>query len=377
MSLQTMKTNRIAGWLVVVLCGLALVAGCKKSDGTTAAAKKDGKITGSPSDPPVAIELKWSPGQRYIMRMESAQSYQLPNMPGMGGRGRGAADANNQPLQNNFAQEYSLTITNAADNHRGMEMEILALELLATRGEQEFINYESRNTVAPRTNPMTDVFDQLIGGKIYFLVAPDNKVVKVEGVKELFDRIDPPADPNADAGAARGRRGLGGGGAMLRGAYNEDVFRQMIEMAGAPPGAVRVGEHWTTTQTANAPVIGKLTITTTNTLRGWQEHEGRKCARVEFTGSVAFSTNAGPMAAFLKLEDGSVTGRYWFAPDLGIPVETLLEQELVLTIPNFGAQGRRTNDAANAASTNAPRSFSTPMKQNISVKLVEVKPIGG
>lgn len=361
--------------LLALACG-ALISGCKKNTGP--AAQKESRITGRPSDPPVAIQPKWTAGRRYLMRMESAQSYQLPNFPVLGRGAGGAAGTNNPPLENQFAQEYALTVTNAADAHRGIEMEILAFELVSSRGNQEFVNYDSGNKVAPGTGPMTDVFDKLIGGKIYFLVAPDSTVVRVEGVKELLDRAEPPAEADAGAPTARGRRGGATGGAgMLRSAYNEDVFRQMVELAGAPPDSVRIGENWTTTRETSAPIIGKLTITTTNTLRGWQEHEGHRCARVEFNGTVAFGTNTGPLAAFIKLEGGHVTGRYWFAPDLGIPVETIFDQEMTLRLSNFGAgQGRRPRDGANAEpNTNAPASISAPMRQNISVKLVEVKTI--
>lgn len=371
-----MKSIRAILLCVLVLnCGV-FVSGCKRNTGP--AAQKEPKITGSPSDPPVAIQPKWTAGQRYLMRMESAQSYQLPNFPGMGRSAGGTTGTNNPPLENHFAQEYALIVTNAAEGHRGIEMEILAFEIVAARGDQEFINYDSGNKVAPGNGPMTDLFDKLIGGKIYYLVAPDSTVVRVEGVKELFDRVEPPTEANVDAPAARGRRGGAMGGAgMLRSAYNEDVFRQLIELAGAPPNSVRIGENWTTTRETSAPIIGKLTITTTNTLRGWQEHEGRRCARVEFTGTVAFGTNTGPLAAFLKLEDGNVTGRYWFAPDLGIPVETIFDQEMTLRMANFGAgQGRRSRDGATAESnTNAPASITAPMRQSISVKLVEVKAI--
>lgn len=369
-----MKSIRTILFCALVLgCG-AFASGCKKNTGT--AAPKESKITGSPSDPPVAIQPKWTAGQRYLMRMESAQSYQLPNFPGLGRGASGATGTNNPPLENHFAQEYALIVTNAADGHHGIEMEILAFEIVAARGDQEFINYDSGNKVAPGNGPMTDLFDKLIGGKIHYLVAPDSTVVRVEGVKELFDRVEPPAEANTDA--TRGRRGgTPGGAGMLRSAYNEDVFRQMIELAGAPPNSVRIGENWTVTRETSAPIIGKLAITTTNTLRGWQEHEGRRCARVEFTGTVVFGTNTGPLAAFMKLEGGTVTGRYWFAPDLGIPVETIFDQEMTLRMANFGAgQGRRPRDGANAeVTTNAPTSITAPMRQNISVKLVEVKAI--
>ena len=374
-----MNLNSIVQTSLVTLCGVVLLSACREKKG--AAAGREAKITGRPSDAPVVIEPKWAAGQRYVMRMESSQSYQLPDFAAMGrGGGAGAAGTNNPPLENNFALEYGLVVTNAPDHQRGLELEILAVEMVTARGDQELANYDSRNKVAPRNGPMTDVFDKLIGGKIYGLVGADNKVVKVEGLNELLDRVDPAAGPNAGPGRGAGAGGMGGGG-MVRGMYNEDTFKQLIEMAGAPPKAVRVGESWPYTRETEAPIIGKLTVTTTNTLRGWQEHEKQKCARVEFTGAIIFSTNAAasPLAAFIKLQDGVVAGHYWFAPDLGIPVETVLQQNMIinLTVPNMGGQRRRGNNPPDGATTNATQSFSAPMRQNISVKLLEIKPIGG
>jgi hypothetical protein len=363
-----MKMNRLLWITLLAAASLVPLTACKKN---ASAAKEESKITGSPSDPPVAIAPKWNAGQRYIMRMDSAQSYQLPNLGG--GRGRGNQDTNNAPLESTFAQEYSLVVTNAADGQRGIEMEILAIELLAARGDQEFVNYASRNKIARQGGAVTEIFDQLIGGKIYYLVSAENKVVKVEGVKEFFDRLEPTPDAAGDA-----RRGLAGGAGMLRNVYNEDMFRQLIEMAGAPPNSVRVGETWTSTRDAGAPMIGKLVVSTTNTLRGWQEHEAKKCARVDFSGTITLGTNvaANPMAAFMSLENGTVVGHYWFAPEIGIPIETVLEQNMTMSIVNMGGQFRRTNNTANA-NTNTPARISAPIHQSVSLKLLEIKPIEG
>jgi hypothetical protein len=371
-----MKWNPTLALTVILICFAAALTGCKRNGGGSGAtAQKESKITGSPSDPPVTIEPKWVAGQRYIMRMESSQSYQLPNFAAMGRRGGGGGQgATNPPLQNNFAQEYALVVTNATDGQRGIEMEILGLELLASQGDQDYVNYDSRNKVGNQNGPMTELFDKLIGGKVYYLVGADNKVLRVEGINELFDRVEGPADANPG-----GRPGGGpfGGGGMLRSMYNEDLFKQLIEMTATPSNAVHVGETWTKTQEANTPIIGKLAVTTTNTLRGWQEHDSRKCARVEFTGGIVFSTNAAPnpLAAFMKLQDGTMNGNYWFATDLGIPIETVIHQELLITItiPNFGGGQRGGNAGADATQN----TFSAPMKQNISLKLVEVKPISG
>ena len=361
-----MKLNSMSRMMFAALCCATVLTACKRNNG---AAANEPKITGSPSDAPVAIAPKWTAGLRYLMRLESSQSIQLPNFMGGGRGGAGGADAKNPPMQTSFAQDYALVVTNAADGLRGIELEILGLELVAARGDQELVNYDSRNKVAPQGGPMTGLFDQMIGGKIYYLLGADNKVVKVEGVQELIDRAEPPAGPAA-----------ANGGGMLRNIYTEDLFKQLVEMAGSPPVSVRVGESWTDVREANAPTLGTLVVTTTNTLRGWQEHAEKKCARVEFTGTVALSTNAAasPLGGLVKLQGGTVEGHYWFAPDPGLPIETVFTQNITITFPNFGGgQPRRANNGAGAAGgAGAAPDLSAPMHQSISLKLVETKPIG-
>jgi len=363
-----MKTNSLKLAAIALVC--IGFTSCKKNNDT---AGKESKISGSPSDVPVALTPKWTVGQRYVMRMESAQTMQMPNF----GPGGGQPGTNTQTVENNFSQEYSLAVTNAGDGNRGMEMEILAVELQVTAGERTQINYDSRNKVAREGGPVPEVFDRIIGGTIRYLVSPENKVLKVEGIKELFDRLDSPADdpaanPAANPAAGRRRRAAAGGApAMLRGIYNEETFKQMIELSGAPPKAVRVGETWNHTREVAAPTIGKLAVNTTNTFRGWQEHDGRKCARVDFTGSMNSSegTNDAAMPMQMTLQDGSISGRYWFSPELGASVETSVDQSYLVNVS--GQLGRNPN----AAEADASASFSMPIRQHVSVKLLEVKPV--
>ena len=352
--------------------GFALVSlaftSCKKSNGSTS---DESKISGKASAAPVTLTPKWTTGQRYVMRMESAQTMQMPNFgPGGGGQ----PGTNTQTVENNFSQEYSLTVTNADDGNRGMEMEILAVELQVTAGERTQINYDSRNKVAPEGGPVAEVFDKIIGGTIRYLVSAENKVLKVDGIKELFDRVESaPDDPAANpAGGRRNRAAARGGAAMLRGMYNEEVFKQMIEMSGAPPKAVRVGETWSDSRDVAAPTVGRLLVITTNTFRGWQDHDGRKCARVDFTGLMTSSegTNESAIPMQMTLKDGSISGKYWFAPELGVAVDTSIDQNYIVDMS--GQFGRNPNAANEGAST----SFSMPIRQHVSVKLLEVKSVG-
>jgi len=82
--------------------------------------------------------------------MESDQSTEAPNMQAARG---GQPQKATVKMENRFAQEYALTATNAADGNRGLEMEILAIELEAGSGDQ-MMNYDSRNKVAPTGGAM-------------------------------------------------------------------------------------------------------------------------------------------------------------------------------------------------------------------------------
>ncbi len=351
----------IARWfLVFLLAGVVFVGGCRKPNGGGAEAKGEASLAGRPTDPPVALKPEWKPGVTYLMRLESQQTSQLPAFGG--GRGN-QRQTNNAPVETMFAQEYSLKVTNADGGRRGLEMEVTGVELQAGRGEETWINFDSQNRAAPRdANPMVEALEKLVGGRLRFLVGADGQVLNVDGTKELFQRMDSQADSGGRANRQRG-------GGLLSRFYSEDVFKQMVEVAGAPPGAVKIGESWPVTRETAAPMIGKLTVFTTNTLLGFQSRDGVRCARVEFTGVIAMSSATTTNTGFrMEIQDGVVSGHYWFDPELGLSRETIVDQVYKVSVPAFG--GRGTNDAAR---TNAPGGFAAPVKQRVTVKVMEVR----
>jgi hypothetical protein len=348
--------------LFLAMCCAASFNGCKKSD--QAGSNKEPKVTGNPSDAPVSLMPKWKPGQRYVMRMESAQTMEMPAFAA--GRGR-QSDGKPVSIENNFSQEYSFAVTNAADGNHGMEMEILAIEIQAGGGGQT-INYDSRNTVAREGGPIGEAFDKMIGGKIQVLVSPDNKVLKVEGMEDLFARVNAP-DPAGTQPAGRRPANRAVATGMLRGMYNEELIKQMIEFSAGMPETVRVGQSWPVNREVPQPMIGTLILNMTNTFRGWQEHEGKKRARVEFVGTIASkedgTADKGAVPVSISILGGTLAGHYWFAQELSMPVETAIEQNYTI----------RSGGANNAGGGNAPANFSftAPVRQNVSLKLLEMK----
>lgn len=336
-------------------CVALLAAACGRNNGS---APGDSKVTGKAADAPVKLEASWKPDRRYMWRVEMAQHGEFP------GWGRQKRMTNDTIV----AQEYAITVTNAPQaGQRGLEMEILALEVQAAMGDMEF-SYDSANRVMDNTgNPIAQTLSNLIGGKVYFLVGPDNKVLKLEGTKELFDRVDGPA--------GGGRRGGGmGAGALLRRTYSDDYFKEMVELSGLPDKAVRVGDSWPIKRVVNGGLVGDLLLDTVQIFKGWQTHERRKCARIDFDGTVAASGSNSllGMMGRMELENGKIHGTTWVDPSLSLPVETVLDQSMDIKVA-LPQPGRRGTNAAAQPTNSPPQSWSGPSRVHMTIKLLDTE----
>lgn len=343
--------------LAAILCAAIVpLSGCKKKSSDSAASDSATPIVGKATDTPVSIKPAWKSGNKYLMRLERTQVGRFG--PAAAPR-RGQRQNNDAPVETTYAQEYTVTITNGAAGTRGAELEITGIELVAARGEETFINYDSQNKAAPRdqSNPIStaivNALDRLIGGKVHYLLSADGKVQKVEGVNELFARADGTNTPRGQFAAST----------ILRRAISEDTFKQMVEINGAPDKDMKIGDSWPFAREVDAGMVGKISVSVTNTLRGWQERDGAKCARIEFTGTVSSSGNAAATPGRISISDGQVTGHYWYDPAIGLNRE--LEMKQSFNVSGAFGGNRNTNNATPA---------SIPVKESVSVKLLEVKP---
>lgn len=359
-----MKPNLCLYSFTILCVSLLFTTGCGQAP-RGEQSTKDTPVTGKPSDAPVELKAQWKPGNRYVMRMEMEQSSTFQFGP------RPATQ------DTSFGQDYALSVTNTTDGLRGLELEILALNIESSYGDNTVLRYDSLNKVTPNEGPGVDAFDKIIGGKIRFLMNAENQVTKVDGLKELMDRVD--AAPAGGGGGRRGGRGgLGMMAGVLRGSFTVDYFKQILDVHGLPSKPVQIGETWTTQKEVPAPMVGTLLVNTTNVLKGWQQREGKKCARIEFTGSITTKPGKAdptPWGGTMKIEDGRVTGTTWFAPEIGLSVETVVAQNYNLTGTRPNIAQRRGTNASRAVTNATPEKFTSPMRQNITLKLVEVTPL--
>ena len=324
---------------------LALVAGaCHRSN--------EVPITGKRGDPPVAMQAVWQPGKRYLYRAESTTISQVPR------KNTGKTFR----ADTTIGQDLAFTVTNVApDGSRLLQMEVLAVQMETGRDDGVTMSFDSANRVMQvEDSPVVERLKKLVGLKLKFHVSPENSVTRVDGIKELNDRAS--GGPAAARGVAV---------AALNRTFNQQFYRDIVEMGMLPKDPVKVGDTWTVSRTGGGgPRGGSGGLELTYNFRGWQRREGTNCARLDFTGTFKpndpSSTNNPSFVGRVinsvvppNTEEGSMTGQSWFDPQLQLAVETRYQQSITTKSTNIRRvrQKGETNEPAlveAAALTNAP-----------------------
>ena len=344
-----------------MLLAASQLVGCSKSSGPKASGKTEAPISGSPSDAPVEFKAQWKTGQRYAFHLDVVHHSKTPRETKRNLENPGAAFSE---METTFGEDYALSVTNELHNgHRQLELQILSLQLDVAMGDQYVLNFDSENKVAPANDsPVPDALKQLIGGKLGVELSSHNKLVKTDGGRELMDK-------------ALGERPDNRAEGMLRRIFSPQNVRQMVELSGLPDKPVKIGDSWP----AKRELAGNQTsipVELNCTFKGWQQHENRKCALVEFSGAITGGDTSDKDrrrsgnksdAGNGKVESGKMEGRMWFDPQLGMITETVVDSNLTVN------SGSRRSKSTNAP----PETALTTMSQTISLKLADVTPLAG
>jgi hypothetical protein len=335
-------------WVAVasVAIGVALLgaAGCSKPHRSIDTAKNDGKVTGSPSDPPVVFQAQWGPSNRYVFHSEITTSTEMPRQ----GQARLAAQDSTLGL------DYVVTVSNPRPNgSRNLELEINSVQFEATMGETPIISYDSLNKVVGTDDKvMAERLEKIVGSKISFQVSASNRVSNVRGINEITDKLYSGGSVPAQA--------------YVRRLLNAQYLRHLVDLLALPADPVRVNATWPGQITLNAgPLSGALTADVTYSFRGWQNHNERKCALVDFSGTVKPRGPGAPSRSISStVESGTLNGKSWFDPDLGMIIEHMTDHTATA---KGSIRWRR------ATTNDPPQTFTSTLRQHTSVKLIDVE----
>ena len=297
---------------------------------------------------PVELKLKWPVGQRVVQDLDMKMKLNL-NIPGQPA-----------PMQQDMTMGQKFAMTVLQDLPEGgheVEMEFLSFRMGMEAGGKKMMDYDSEAQTDSK-NPMAGVLGKVVGSKINCFLNASNDVDHIEGVDALIGRL-------SEGGNAQSV-------APVKGMLSETYFKQMLSSSRfMPPHAVAPGDSWPVHYELPMEQIGTLAMDYTFTLERWEMHGTRNCARMEFQGEIKTTGGGKPIApgVEMSIRDGNSSGVSWFDPELGIVIDSNIQQDftMIMSVPK-PQRGKAAKNAKPETMT-----MTNQMSQILSIKLDSVK----
>ena len=335
------------GLVVLLSMGLLLAValpGCKKKEETDANTAPQPTNAPPPApakkeEPPVEFKAKWPVGKRLLLR---TQADLLVTQPGA---------TEPTKLDTHHTNERALSVL--AEREGGgvdLELEFLVQKMDNKVGGKQTLLFDTQgDPKGDRTNTAQVSFRKIIGVKIKSQTAVDGKVTKLEGGPLFRSKLT--------AGASSLNVPL------YNQMFSDDSLKSLIELhGGLPDKPVKPGDTWETKRDLPGTGGAFFTASVTNLFKGWAEHDKRNCALFEHTGAVTNKPGPGPLGIVVTVETGTLTGKSWFDPELGIYVDTTLDTEISLKTTSPALPGQ---------------AVPTVVKHKIGTKLIELSNLTG
>ena len=292
--------------IILPLCaalGLVL-AGCSKSK----EAKPEPTGTNTPAGAPTAkdtaaaepldMKVKWTPGKRYQLRteMSSDQDINIPGQPA-------------QKAQTLLTEEFTVSALKAnAEGGCDLQLQLTGAKLETLQDGAMATQFDSaQDTAQDGNNPLAALFRKLMAAKLVVQTDRAGKAVKLDGIAAVNQALNA-APPQVKSSFAANFSEV-----ELKGLVDEGEF--------APDHAVKLGESWPFQKDMNMPPTGHFKLDSQITFKGWEQHNGRRCALLSTSGDLS-SVGPGSMAGMsMTLQSAKVTGESWFDPELGLITE--------------------------------------------------------
>ena len=297
--------------LVLIGTTLALsliLAGCNKSG------KLGESSTFTTPTGPVELKLKFPQGERIVQVLDMKQSSEMSIL------GQTAT----MQRETTMGQEFGLTVLQAnPDGTHEVEMDFLSARMKTTQAGRTMLDYDStRKPATGKPNPLDGIFGKIVGSKIRYYLDATNGIERIEGIDEMMNRLQAGATPTALE--------------PLKSTFSESYFKQLMDANRyMPPKAVQPGDTWPVQIVTAVGTMSTFVSDYDFTLKSWEMHGKRNCARLEFSGlvkSLPNNTNANPTGVTITILDGSSSGVTWFDPEIGKTIDTTMNQDITMVI---------------------------------------------
>lgn len=285
----------------------------------------------------VELKQQYRLGKKYYQTMEMVQDTTIPMGP--------------QPIKQHMTMtmEMSTAVTPHEDGSRKrlkVKYERMAMKMTMNEQEMGFDSAKPEEDAAGLGKGMSG----MVGKELRVLVSAKDEVLELENADEVL----------AGAGAGMGQM------------FNKESMTDMMRQAtlkGLPAHPVKPGDSWPFDYTMKMQPIGSVSVKGTYTLKKLAPHNGVPSAEIAMDatmsldpGATASADKTGPgamMAAMgMKLSGGKIGGTIWFDPALGMARETLIDQEMEISMNNPAKPDEK---------------ITLPMKQKIRQTLTKVE----
>lgn len=276
-----------------------------------------GPAWGAEDSTPVKLQARWTVGQKQLLRVTSFQDQEIS----------GAGMPAPMKQQTRQLQDIRIQAVKEADaGGKELEMSYARMQTESKMGEMTMMKFDSSaSTAEDAANPAAPMLRAMAGAKFRLTVDAQGQVTKVEGVRELTDQVAAQVPPMLRP--------------MLDGMVNDEMIKQMASAAAAlPDKPVRVNDTWPFKQEMSMGPLGKLKLDLTLRLKGWEEHEGKRCALIEQTGVLSAANEAGTNAITILELKGDINGLSWFDAAAGVMRENVSTQKMDIKMQAMGQE---------------------------------------
>lgn len=345
-------------WLWVALI---LLTSCKPQP---ASKGSEPRITGTASESPVAMPVHWSDQHLYDISLQLEQYTQIRN--------RNTDEDFDQDIKFRLDFNGAVESKNPAnsDSTLWLKLDVTGLMFTLFRGDTPLVHYDTRTKMGLLEDDQrtTDALDKLQGARWRYGVSVDGSVLAAS------------LDTNSPSVKALSTDAKVTGLSLVRRLFNPQYFRPFLEFNTLPTSPVAIGSTWPVERLFNAGTVGTVQFKGTYTFRGWQEHMGRKCARLDMAGDLKEAARLPGRGGRIlggtsQLEKGTLTGQIWYDPEQKLPVEMVTDLNMMTFLNVRSKRGISLTDtnAAMAAWSNAPVTrLSVPLSQRISLKVSDI-----
>ena len=281
--------------------------------------------TSTPAARPVELKIKWPPvGQRIVLETDTERNgeYLNPGQPAV-------------EEKQSRGKKYGLTVLQETpDGGHEVELEFLGIRDRTVLGGKTVLDYDSTKPLAEKPIPLTDLYGKVVGSKVRFFLNASNDVERTDGMDELQKRLSSGALADTNT--------------FSRAPFSEGYLVEMMNglHSWMPSKAVQPGDSWSFHREITLDPYGTMNVDYTVSFQGWEEHEKRNCARLEFQGTIKAKPDSNPADTSVTGFAGNISAVAWFDPQLGLGIEIVKKSDmkLVLNAPakpgeNLGTSG--------------------------------------